>query len=65
VHAREHHRLAGVADQQAAQHRGQRDRIISELAGEDWTYKAIASAVGCSPELVAKVLDRLGKRRRG
>jgi len=65
VQAREHHRLAGQADRTAAQHREQRDRIIIQLAGEGWTYAAIAGAVGCSPELVNKVLRAAGRTRRG
>lgn len=59
VQAREHHRLAGRAEQDAARHREQRDRLIRRLRDEDparWTYAAIAAAVGCSPELVAAVV---------
>jgi AraC-like DNA-binding protein len=64
--AREHHRRAAQAEQRAVQHRGQRDRIIRQLRTEDparWTYAAIATAVGCSPELVAAVVKGNTRRR--
>jgi hypothetical protein len=59
VQAREAHRLAGLAADQAGQYRVQRDRLIRQLRAEDpqrWTYPAIARAVGCSPELVAAIV---------
>ena len=57
--AREEHRLTGVADRLAAQHRAQRDRLIRQLRAEDprrWTYAALAAAVKCSPELAAAIV---------
>lgn len=58
--AREHHRQAGDATGLAEQHRGQRNRLVRQLRGEDperWTYAALARAVGCSPELVAAIVQ--------
>jgi hypothetical protein len=57
--AREAHRLAGEAEQRAAQHRAHRDQLVRQLRREDpqrWTYPALAAAVGCSPELVAAIV---------
>lgn len=58
--AREKHRLAQKMNELAAQHRDQRDRIIRQLRAEDpvrWTYRALATAVGCTPELVAAICN--------
>jgi hypothetical protein len=57
--AREKNRLARAFGQQADLCREQRDRLICELRDEDpekWTYTALASGVGISPELVAKII---------
>jgi AraC-like DNA-binding protein len=57
--AREHHREAGGSEKQAARHRGQRDHLVRQLRAEDprqWTYPALAAAVGCSPELIAHII---------
>lgn len=54
--AREHHRLAGTAEADADQHREQRDAAIRRLRLNGWTYTSIAAAVGCSSELVAKIV---------
>jgi AraC-like DNA-binding protein len=57
--AREHHRESEGASGLAARHRAQRDALIRQLRAEDpkrWTYPALASAVGCSPELVAYII---------
>lgn len=59
--AREHHRLAAEDEERAASHRFQRDLLIIALRRDDparWTYKALADAVGCSPELAAHVCKR-------
>lgn len=59
MQAREAHRLAGESERVADQHRAQRDRLIRQLREEDplrWTYKALAGAVGCSPELAAAII---------
>jgi hypothetical protein len=59
--ARELHRQAAEADQLAARRRAERDRLILQLRAEDpqrWSYSALASALGCSRELVALVLRR-------
>jgi hypothetical protein len=57
--AREHHRVSAGLTAQAAQHRVQRDTLVRKLRAEDpakWTYKALAAAVGCSPELIAVIV---------
>lgn len=59
--AREHHRAAAAAEGDAARHREQRDRLIRALRDGDpdqWTYSALARAVGCSPELVAYIVKQ-------
>ena len=63
--AREQHRRSLDADEQAAVHRTQRNRLIRQLREEDpvrWTYPALAAAVSCSPELIAAIIQgRTGK----
>ncbi|HEX7658279.1 MAG TPA: hypothetical protein VF444_02275 [Pseudonocardiaceae bacterium] len=57
--AREHHRALAAAVELAERHRQQRNRLIRELRRSDpqrWTYKALAAAVGCSPELIAAII---------
>lgn len=57
--AREHHRKSGAATRTAEQHRATRDRLIRTLWDTDraaWTYAKLAKAVGCSPELIAKIV---------
>lgn len=57
--AREHHRRAKDNLQHADQHRAQRDKLIRELweaNRANWTYAKLAKAVGCSPELIAKII---------
>jgi len=57
--AREHHREAAGLSEQAARHREQRDRLVRQLRQDDpreWTYPALARAVGCSPELIAHII---------
>lgn len=58
--AREAHRRASEAMVLARHHRSRRDRQIRALRKENpeyWTYTALAKAVGCSPELVAAVVQ--------
>jgi uncharacterized coiled-coil DUF342 family protein len=58
--AREHHRKAGDASRAADRHRSQRDELIRRLweaQREQWTYAKLAKAVGCSPELIAKIVS--------
>lgn len=58
--AREHHRKALAALEQAARHREQRDRLVRQLREADphrWTYAALADLVGCSPELIAAIIN--------
>lgn len=57
--AREASRLARDADAVAAQHRAVRNRLVCALRAEDpqqWTYRALARAVGISEELVAAII---------
>jgi len=57
--AREHHRESAGLSEQAARHREQRDRLVRQLRADDpreWTYPALARAVGCSPELIAHII---------
>ncbi|WP_396902714.1 hypothetical protein [Mycolicibacterium sp.] len=59
--ARDHHRKAADASRLADQHRAQRDELIRQLwdnARDEWTYASLAKAVGCSPELIAKIITR-------
>lgn len=59
--AREHHREAEALAGQAGRHREQRDRLIRLLRADDprqWTYPALAAAVGCSPELIAHIIKK-------
>lgn len=57
--AREHHRKAGDASRAADVHRECRDELIRRLwetRRDEWTYAKLAAAVGCSPELIAKII---------
>lgn len=57
--AREHHRASAAASELADRHRELRNRLIRELRAADterWTYRALAKAVGCSPELIAAIV---------
>ena len=58
--AREHHRASAAAAALAEQHREQRNRLVRQLRESDpkrWTYPALARAVGCSPELIAAIIQ--------
>jgi AraC-like DNA-binding protein len=62
--AREHHRESARLSDEAARHREQRDRLVRQLRADDaeqWTYPALARAVGCSPELIAHILRTAGR----
>lgn len=64
--AREHHRAALSALDDAARHRAQRDALVRQLRAEDpaaWSYGALAKAVGCSPELIAVIVKTLAATR--
>lgn len=55
--ARVHHRHALENDRLASQHREQRDALIRRLYEEGgWSYSSLARAVGCTRDLVAKVI---------
>ena len=58
--AREHHRQAAELERQAGVHREQRDQAIRQLRAEDWrkwSYTKLAKAVGCSPQLIAYIIQ--------
>lgn len=57
--AREHHRAAAAAITDAEQHRELRNDLVRQLRHADpdqWSYAALARAVGCSPELIAAII---------
>lgn len=52
-------RLFGPAAE-ADQHRELRNKLIRELRKADprqWTYPSLARAVGCTPELIAAIIQ--------
>ena len=60
---REHHRAAALHRAQSRQHLDERDRIIRQLRDDGWTYDSIARAIGCSLELVAKVVQGRSRKQ--
>lgn len=57
--ARAEHRASLASLQDAARHRELRDGLVRTLRAEDpgqWSYTALAKAVGCSPELIAVIV---------
>ena len=57
--ARECHRKSQEHSRVSRQFREQRDELVRRLWREkrrDWTYPSLARAVGCSPELIAKII---------
>lgn len=55
--ARELHRQSVEYKRRAEQFRDQRNRIIRTLFAEGMAGRAIAAAIGCSPELVSHVVN--------
>jgi hypothetical protein len=58
--ARDLHRRALELDADAARIRENRDRLVRQLRAEDtdrWTYPALALAIGCSPQLIAAIIQ--------
>jgi len=56
--AREHHRASTDSERLARQHRDQRDELVRALYSTgEWSYSSLAAAVGCSPELIAKIIN--------
>lgn len=53
--ARRNHQSLIADAEKADRRRARRDKLIRELRAEGWTYKKLADAVGCSPELIAKI----------
>lgn len=59
--ARELHRRALKAEEEASRARAERDRAIRALRARDprrWSYRALADVLGCSRELVAQIVKR-------
>lgn len=57
--AREHHRHSKESERQAEQHRTARNALVRALRADDperWTYRALAAAVDCTPELIAAIV---------
>lgn len=58
--AREHHRAVSDKESEAARHRELRDDLVRQLRAGDpqwWTYPRLAAAVGCSPQLIAHIVQ--------
>lgn len=58
--AREHHRAAAASSAEADQHRDLRNKLVRELRKSDpdqWTYRNLSKAVGCTPELIAAIIQ--------
>lgn len=61
--ARDCHRAASEAASEAARYRHQRDDIIRRLRMQDprtWTLARLAAEIGCSKELVFKIVRGTG-----
>jgi hypothetical protein len=59
---REAHRQCLELTDQAGRYRKERDRLIRQLyATGDYSYGQLAKRVGCSVELIAKVVQRDGR----
>jgi hypothetical protein len=57
--AREAHRKASEHSGLSGHFRAQRDQLIRELhATGEYSYSRLAREVGCSPELIAKVVQQ-------
>lgn len=55
--ARHHHQAAIDDRKSAAEHLAQRDDLVRALHAEgNWSYAALAAALGCSREVVAKIV---------
>jgi hypothetical protein len=62
--ARDHHRASSEGERLAKQHRDQRDELVRALyATGEWSYPQMAAAVGCSPELIAKIINPQRSRK--
>lgn len=56
--AREHHRKALDAKRTSARHLEQRDALVRALyADGGWSYPSLAAAIGCTPEVIAKIIN--------
>lgn len=59
--AREAHEASLASLRLAKQQRFERDVLIRRLRREDpkkWSYSRLAKLIGCSPELIPKILQR-------
>lgn len=62
--AREAHRVSQEHSRLSAHHRERRDHAVRRLyATGAWSYAKLAHQIGCSPELIAKIVG--GRPERG
>ena len=67
VQARSLHQASLEQDAAGKRLRDQRDQLVRQLRAEDpsvWTYPRLAHAIGCSPELIAYIVNNRAGRRR-
>lgn len=66
MQARELHRQAAHHERAAGRFRAARDELIRELHASGMSYQGLATAIGCSKELIAVVVKRrVGPGTRG
>ena len=56
LQAHNYHLASGLADEEAAMYREQRDRLVQALRAEGWSYSQLARVVGCSKSLIRLIL---------
>jgi hypothetical protein len=56
VLAREYHRSASAASEEAAEFRAKRDKVVRELYSEGYGYRTLARMVGCSWEMIRLIV---------
>lgn len=55
--AKEHHQKAQKATRSAATHLMQRNEMVRRVyADGEWSYGTLAKAIGCTPEVIAKIV---------
>jgi hypothetical protein len=64
--AREAHRVSQEHSRLSAHHRNRRDHLIRRAYGlGTYSYSSLARQVGCSPELIAKIITGRPEREHG
>lgn len=58
MQAQELHRLASEHEELAGDARAARDELIRELNASGMSYQTLGTAIGCSKELIAAVVQR-------